>query len=81
VAHLVVRRYDRRADRERFPGVGDGWVRFDGPAGTQIVDHAIEASAAWWRSGDPANAHGPFPQADATDALVWSAREACAGPT
>jgi cysteine desulfurase family protein (TIGR01976 family) len=65
-------------DRERFPGLRDGWVRLDGPAGTQAVDSAIEAAAAWWRSGDTANAHGPFPQAAATDALVWSAREACA---
>jgi cysteine desulfurase family protein (TIGR01976 family) len=65
-------------DRERFPGLRDGWVRLDGPAGTQAVDSALEAAAAWWRSGDTANAHGPFPQAAATDALVWSAREACA---
>ena len=65
-------------DRERFPGLRDGWVRLDGPAGTQAVDDAIEAAAAWWRSGDTANVHGPFPQAAATDALVWSAREACA---
>jgi selenocysteine lyase/cysteine desulfurase len=62
-------------DRERFPGLRDGWVRLDGPAGTQAVDSAIDAGAAWWRSGDPANAHGDFPQAEATDALVWSARE------
>jgi cysteine desulfurase family protein (TIGR01976 family) len=65
-------------DRERFPGLADGWVRLDGPAGTQAVDIAIEAGAAWWRSGRPANSHGPFPQADATDALVWSARQVCA---
>jgi cysteine desulfurase family protein (TIGR01976 family) len=65
-------------DRERFPGLGDEWVRLDGPAGTQAVDDAIEASTAWWRSGDPANAHGLFPQAAATDALVWSTREVCA---
>jgi cysteine desulfurase family protein (TIGR01976 family) len=65
-------------DRERFPGLGDEWVRLDGPGGTQAVDDAIEASAAWWRSGDPANAHGLFPQARATDALVWSSRRACA---
>jgi cysteine desulfurase family protein (TIGR01976 family) len=65
-------------DRERFPGLRDDWVRLDGPAGTQAVDSAIEAATAWWRSGDPANAHGPFPQAAATDALVWSARQACA---
>jgi selenocysteine lyase/cysteine desulfurase len=65
-------------DRERFPGLRDGWVRLDGPAGTQALDDAIEAAAAWWRSGAPANAHGPFPQAGATDALVWSTRQACA---
>jgi selenocysteine lyase/cysteine desulfurase len=65
-------------DRDRFPGLRNGWVRFDGPAGTQAVDDAIEAAADWWRSGDPANAHGPFPQADATEALVWSARATCA---
>jgi cysteine desulfurase family protein (TIGR01976 family) len=65
-------------DRGRFPGLGDDWVRLDGPAGTQAVGDAIEAATAWWRSGDPANAHGPFPQATATDALVWSTRQACA---
>jgi len=65
-------------DRERFPGLRDGWVRLDGPAGTQALDDAIEAATAWWRSGDPANAHGPFPQAQATDSLVWSAREVAA---
>jgi cysteine desulfurase family protein (TIGR01976 family) len=64
-------------DRERFPGLRDDWVRLDGPAGTQAVDSAIEASATWWRSGDPANAHGSFPQAEATDALVRSTRQAC----
>jgi cysteine desulfurase family protein (TIGR01976 family) len=65
-------------DRERFPGLADGWVRLDGPAGTQALDAAIDAASDWWRSGSPANAHGTFPQAAATDALVWSAREACA---
>ncbi len=64
-------------DRERFPGLRGDWVRLDGPAGTQAVDDAIEASARWWRSGDPANAHGSFPQADATDALVASTRQVC----
>jgi cysteine desulfurase family protein (TIGR01976 family) len=66
-------------DRERFPGVGDGWVRLDGPGGTQAVDVAIEAAGPWWRSGDPANAGGPFPQAQATLALIESARQACGG--
>jgi cysteine desulfurase family protein (TIGR01976 family) len=65
-------------DRERFPGLRDDWVRLDGPAGTQVLDDVIDATAAWWRSGDPANAHGPFPQARATDALVTSTRRVCA---
>jgi selenocysteine lyase/cysteine desulfurase len=65
-------------DGERFPGLRDDWVRLDGPAGTQAVDAAIDAASAWWRSGDPANAHGPFPQAGTTDALGRSARETCA---
>ena len=36
--------------RERFPGLRDGWARLDGPAGTQMVDVAIEAMADWMRS-------------------------------
>lgn len=64
--------------RHRFPGIveGDhqGWSRFDGPAGTQVVDSAIEASAAWQRSGNNANSHGAFPAAEACDALVERAR-------
>lgn len=60
--------------RSRFPaiteGVHQGWARFDGPAGTQVVDSAIEAAAAWQRSGNNANSHGAFAAADACDALV-----------
>lgn len=60
--------------RHRFPGITEGrhqgWARFDGPAGTQVLDSAIEASAAWQRSGDNANSHGSFAAADACDALV-----------
>ena len=46
--------------RNRFPGIPGDWARFDGPAGTQVVDSAIEAAADWQRSGDNANAHGAF---------------------
>ena len=50
--------------RRRFPAVTEGnyqgWARFDGPAGTQVVDSAIEATAAWQRSGNNANSHGQF---------------------
>jgi cysteine desulfurase family protein (TIGR01976 family) len=63
-------------NRERFPGLADGWARLDGPAGTQMVDAAIEAMADFMRSGRNANAHGAFAAAHATDACVGAARDA-----
>ena len=56
--------------RNRFPGIDDQWARFDGPAGTQVVDAAIDAAADWQRSGSNANSHGVFAAADDCDALV-----------
>tara|TARA_B100000959_G_scaffold284370_1_gene355818 strand:- start:638 stop:1810 length:1173 start_codon:yes stop_codon:yes gene_type:complete len=56
--------------KDRFPGLSNGWARFDGPAGTQVVDTAIEAMSEWQRSGNNANSHGSFPAAEACDALV-----------
>ena len=56
--------------RDRFPGVSGEWARFDGPGGTQVVDVAIEATAAWQRSGNNANSHGSFAAAAACDELV-----------
>ncbi len=61
--------------RHRFPGLANGWARFDGPAGTQVVDSAIDASAEWQRSGNNANSHGAFAAADACDALVEHTQE------
>jgi cysteine desulfurase family protein (TIGR01976 family) len=62
-------------NRERFPGLaGSSWARLDGPAGTQMVDTAIEAMDAWMRSGRAANHGGLFAAAHATDELVASAR-------
>ena len=61
--------------KERFPGLGNGWSRFDGPAGTQVVDTAIEAMSAWQRSGNNANSHGAFAAAHACDALMAQARQ------
>src|SRR3954471_14749181 len=60
--------------RTRFPALSDGWARLDGPAGTQMVDDAIEAMAAWMRSGDNANHGGAFRAARRPDELVESAR-------
>ena len=65
-------------NRERFPGVRDGWARLDGPGGTQMVDGAIDAMTAWMRSGDSANEHGAFPAAERTEELVRSTRVAVA---
>jgi cysteine desulfurase family protein (TIGR01976 family) len=60
--------------RPRFPGITEGvhrgWARFDGPAGTQVLDAAIEATGAWQRSGNNANSHGAFAAAAACDDLV-----------
>src|SRR5215208_2968405 len=62
-------------NRERFPGLrDDGWARLDGPAGTQMVDAAIEAMDAWMRSGKGANQGGVFAAGGTTDELVASAR-------
>jgi cysteine desulfurase family protein (TIGR01976 family) len=61
-------------NRERFPGLRDGWARLDGPAGTQMVDTAIDAMADWMRSGRSANHGGLFAAGRATDELVAQAR-------
>ncbi len=63
-------------NRERFPGVAGGWARLDGPAGTQMVDSAIEAMDEWMRSGRGANHGGMFAAATATDECVEDARAA-----
>ena len=61
-------------NRDRFPGLRDGWARLDGPAGTQMVDAAIDAMADFMRSGHNANHGGMFAAAHRTDELVASAR-------
>jgi len=63
-------------NRERFPGADGAWARLDGPAGTQMVDSAIEAMDAWMRSGRGANHGGAFAAAHATDECVEQARAA-----
>jgi cysteine desulfurase family protein (TIGR01976 family) len=65
-------------NRDRFPALREGWARLDGPAGSQIVDSAIEAMADWMRSGSQANHGGRFKQARETDELLESTRKACA---
>jgi cysteine desulfurase family protein (TIGR01976 family) len=60
--------------RHRFPGAAGDWARFDGPAGTQMVDTAIGASRRWSASGDNANTAGPFAAADACDDVLRRGR-------
>ncbi|HZH23624.1 MAG TPA: cysteine desulfurase-like protein [Solirubrobacteraceae bacterium] len=63
-------------NRDRFPGAAGDWARLDGPAGTQMVDSAIEAMDGWMRSGRGANHGGAFAAAHATDECVKQARAA-----
>jgi cysteine desulfurase family protein (TIGR01976 family) len=63
-----------QALRTRFPGLRDGWARLDGPAGTQMVDAAIDAMADFMRSGDNANQGGLFAAGEATDTITQAAR-------
>ena len=60
--------------RHRFPGLSDGWLRFDGPAGTLPVDTCIEAMRSYLASPDPANLGGAFAASARTGELVDSAR-------
>lgn len=64
--------------RHRFPGVRDGWARFDGPAGTQMVDVAIRAMSDWAANGSNANNGGSFTAANDCDALMGRTRNVVA---
>ena len=56
--------------KHRFPGVSDGWARFDGPAGTQVVDSAITAMTNWLSDGSNGCGGGYFAAAHRADELV-----------
>ncbi len=60
----------------RFPGLSDGWVRLDGPAGTLPVDSCVDAIADYMRSPAPANLGGRFAASSESDAVVERARQA-----
>ena len=62
--------------RHRFPGLRADWSRFDGPAGTQMVDSAITAMAAWMASGNTASNAGPFSAAEECQRLMDRTRAA-----
>lgn len=56
--------------KHRFPGVSDGWARFDGPAGTQVVDTAITAMTNWLSDGSNGCGGGYFAAAHRADELL-----------
>jgi selenocysteine lyase/cysteine desulfurase len=60
----------------RFPGLADGWVRLDGPAGTLPVDRSIDAMVEYLRSTAPANTGGAFQASVRTGAMVEEVRAA-----
>ncbi len=60
--------------RHRFPGVSNGWARFDGPAGTQVVDTAIRAMTNWLTDGSNGCGGGTFAAANDADDLVERTR-------
>ncbi|MEP7113650.1 MAG: cysteine desulfurase-like protein [Ilumatobacteraceae bacterium] len=62
--------------RHRFPGIGSEWARFDGPAGTQVVDSAITAMSEWMASGNTAANGGPFAAAEECQRLMDRTRAA-----
>jgi len=62
--------------RHRFPGLADGWVRLDGPAGTLPVDSAIEAMRSYLCGPSPANTGGAFEASIRTGELVDEVRAA-----
>ena len=61
-------------NRDRFPGLSDGWARLDAPGGSQPVDSAIEAISAYLGSGAMANQGGVFKGSVDVDAQVAEAR-------
>ena len=64
--------------RDRFPGLGDGSARFDGPAGTLMVDSAIHAMQTYMSSAGTANVGGAFSASQETQAVVDRARQTVA---
>jgi cysteine desulfurase family protein (TIGR01976 family) len=63
-----------RSLRHRFPGIHDGWARFDGPAGTQMVDSSIRAVSDWMSGPGYACTGGHFAASVASEELVGRAR-------
>ncbi len=60
--------------RHRFPSLTNSWARFDGPAGTQVVDTAIEATTARMSGTNNGCTGGVFAASIETGEMVERAR-------
>lgn len=60
--------------RDRFPGLADGWARFDGAAGSLVLDAAAAAVGDYLAGPDVANVHAPFVASERTGRLVDECR-------
>lgn len=69
--------FDVARVRGLFPTLGDGYLHFDGPAGTLIPESVARAVSAAMRV-PLSNRHGHFPSSARADALVDAARRAFA---
>lgn len=65
--------------RRHFPGLRDEHARFDGPAGTLVVDAAIDAMRDYLASDAVANVGGCFDPSVRTGELLEGARTTVAG--
>jgi len=61
-------------NRDRFPGLHDGWARLDGPAGSQVLDTSATAVLAYLSGHDVANLQGPSAASRATEDLLADCR-------
>lgn len=67
-----------RMNRHRFPGLQSGWVRLDGPSGSQILDSCSAAVACYMTGGHVANLDAPSIASRTTAQLLQDARSRCA---
>jgi cysteine desulfurase family protein (TIGR01976 family) len=65
-------------NRDRFPGLSDGWARLDAPGGSQPVHTAIEAIGLFMESGAMANEGGEFKASGQVDELLRDSRAVAA---
>ena len=69
--------YDVARVRGLHPALGDGWMRFDAPAGMVVPDSVASTVSTAFRSVT-ANIHSSHPTAQRSAALLDAARRAVA---